>query len=100
MKYRSNHLFATYPKDNTYRKDKEDEAKAPAKFDYDNTPLYRYFVPVLNTDKSMMNKKPFDVEMAHDKYTYTFHDLGGTLFALLDSGYKAVMEKGSDQMKA
>jgi len=101
MKYRSNHLYAMYPKDNIVRS-KEDQSKqhtAASKFDIDNTPLYRYFVPVLSQDRSKIKTKPFDVEMAKDRYTFTFHDIGGNLFALLDSGYKAVIEKDSYQMQ-
>merc|ERR1719498_124547 len=49
MKYRSNHLYETYPHDNEVRPGKTEEKAAPPQFDYDNTPLYRYFVPVLNS---------------------------------------------------
>lgn len=101
MVYRSNHLYDMYPKDNTVRtaKEQKKQENAKFKFDSDNTPLYRYFVPVLAPDRSRMKTKPFDVEMAKDRYTFTFHDIGGNLFALLDSGYKAVMEKDSYQMQ-
>jgi hypothetical protein len=99
IRYRSNVVYKMYPKDNVPA-DKDVEAKKTTKFDHDNTPLFRYFVPILNADKKLAHKKPFDVEMTKDKYTYTFHDLGGNLFALLDSGYKAVMEDKSPQMEA
>lgn len=101
MVYRSNHLWNMYPKDNKVRnaKDQRNQDKAAFKFDSDNTPLYRYFVPVLAPDRNRMRTKPFDVEMVKDRYTFTFHDIGGNLFALLDSGYKAVMEKDSYQMQ-
>lgn len=53
MLYRSNNLFSMYPKDNVKSPDEKTELAKKLKFDSDNTPLFRYFVPVLNPDITM-----------------------------------------------